>query len=202
MFAVAVCFVPAAAAHATKPKLDDDTCAKLRVEQADSIKTGIVADMNKGPEWAKSNLSPERMRDIKHYIQLDEQVRFGCRDAKLSSDAEKASEAAARIEVNSDADPLKPLVKDPAKPGSKPETKKTPHRNKHVSHKKSKKSAPKPGAIDPSKTNFPSRPPVAAKSASTESPAFSGSGGADAETEPSLPAFGFGKGMATQQGAP
>jgi hypothetical protein len=202
VFAAVACFVPAAAAHATKPELDDDTCAQLRVEQTKFLKTGILSDMNKGPEWAKSNLSPERIGEIKHYIQLDEQVRFGCRDAKLTSDAEKASAAAARIEVNSDADPLKPAVKDPAKPGSKPEAKKTPHRQKHVSHKKPKKSAPKPGNLDPSKTNSIARPPAAAKSASAEVPADSGSGGAATETEPRLPAFGFGKTVVVPQGSP
>jgi len=202
MFAAVGCFLPAANAHATKPKLDEDTCGQLRVEQTKFLKTGILSEMNKGPEWAKANLSPERMREIKRYIQLDEQVRFGCRDAKLSADAEKASAAASRIEVNSDADPLKPAVKDPAKPDAKPEAKKTEHPHKHVSHKKSKKSAPKPGNSDPSKTNSIVRPPAAAKSASAEIPEDSGSGGAATETEPTLPAFGFGQTVVVPQGSP
>lgn len=107
------------AAHATKPKLDKDTCTQLRLEQTKSLKSGIVNDISKGPEWAKTNLSADRVREIARYIKLDEEVRFGCRDAKLSADAEKASKAAARIELNSDADPIAPVVKDPAKPGAK-----------------------------------------------------------------------------------
>jgi hypothetical protein len=189
------CISPAVAAHATKPKLDDATCAKLRVEQTASLKTGILSDLNKGPEWAKSNLSPDRIRDIKHYIQLDEEVRFGCRDAKLSAAAEKASEAAARIEINSDADPLAPVVKDPAKPGAaEHEPKKKPHHHRHK-HKKSKKSAPKPSDLDPSKTKSTSRPPAAARSASADDPPSSGSGGTVAGTDSSPPMFGFGKTM-------
>ena len=45
----------------------------------------------------ESQLTPERLREVEHYLTLDEQVEFGCRDAKLSPDAEKASEAASRI---------------------------------------------------------------------------------------------------------
>lgn len=115
---LAVWLLPVAA-HATKPKLDKGTCTQLRLEQTKSLKSGIANDISKGPEWAKTNLSADRVREIARYIKLDEEVRFGCRDAKLSADAEKASKAAARIELNSDADPIAPAVKDPAKPGAK-----------------------------------------------------------------------------------
>lgn len=128
------------AAHATKPKLDKDTCTQLRLEQTKSLKSGIASDISKGPEWAKTNLSADRVQEIARYIKLDEEVRFGCRDAKLSADAEKASKAAARIELNSDADPIAPVVKDPAKPGAKdhgkpaadakPVQKSVPHKKK------------------------------------------------------------------------
>ena len=51
---------------------------------------------------------------------LDEQVEFGCRDSKLSPEAEKASEAASRIEKNSDADPTAPVTATSPKAGGTP----------------------------------------------------------------------------------
>ena len=111
VIALAACAIPAATALATQPKIDADTCTQLRLEQIKFRQSGIVDDMAKGPEWAKANLPPDRLREIEHYMALDEQVKFGCRDAKLSPEAEKASEAASRIEINSDADPTAPLAR-------------------------------------------------------------------------------------------
>lgn len=188
-------FLAPVAAHATKPKLDSDTCVQLRAEEAKFRQSGILNDMSKGPQWAKANLSADRLREVQHYIELDEQVQFGCRDAKLSIDAAKASEAAARIEINSDADPTVPLVKDPAKPGTSPaiKTKKAPAKS---THKKTKAGDPKSGNLEPpKKTTTPSlrappvpQPSVAEQAGSTaQSSGFSTDGGA------AQPAFGFGE---------
>ncbi|MET0639992.1 MAG: hypothetical protein ABWZ19_08275, partial [Hyphomicrobium sp.] len=95
-----VCLAPASAL-ATQAKIDTETCNSLRLEQIKFRQSGVIDDMSKGAAWAKANLSAERLREIEHYLQLDEQVKFGCRDAKLSPAAERASEAAARIEANS-----------------------------------------------------------------------------------------------------
>lgn len=107
-------------AYATSPKIDDDTCTQLRAEQAKFQQSGILNDINKGAEWAKGNLSPDRLREIQHYMDLDEQVKFGCRDAKLSPDAQKAREAAGRIEINSDADPTAPAAGPAGAPAKNP----------------------------------------------------------------------------------
>ncbi len=101
-------FVPATAL-ATEPKLDALTCTELRLEHLKSVELGLYADFQRGPEWAKANLLPERLRDLELFIQLDEQVKFGCRDAKLTLDAERAGEAAKRLELNPDLDPTAPL---------------------------------------------------------------------------------------------
>lgn len=98
------------AAHATAAKLDDDTCKQLRSEQTKFEQSGILDEIGKGAEWAKANLSQDKLREIEHYMTLDEQLKFGCRDAKPSKDAEKAREAAGRIEINSDADPTAPAA--------------------------------------------------------------------------------------------
>ena len=118
--ALAVSLVSATTAFATQPKIDAETCAQLRLEETKFRQSGILNDMSKGPEWAKANLTPERLREVEHYLTLGEQVEFGCRDAKLSPDAEKASEAASRIEKNSDADPTAPLSAASPKAGGTP----------------------------------------------------------------------------------
>ena len=90
------------------PKIDKETCAQLRGEQATFIQSGILADLQRGPEWAKSNLAAERLREIELFITLDEQIKFGCREVTLTGDAIRAGEAAQRLELNPNADPTAP----------------------------------------------------------------------------------------------
>ena len=90
------------------PKIDKETCAQLRGEQATFIQSGILADIQRGPAWAKSNLAPERIREIELFITLDEQIKFGCREVTLTGDAIRAGEAAQRLELNPNADPTAP----------------------------------------------------------------------------------------------
>ena len=97
------------AAFAGQPRIDADTCTQLRLEHMKYVASGVVETFNKGPEWGKANLSQDKLRDLELFIQLDEQIKFGCRDAKLTMDAERAGEAAKRLELNPDADPTAPL---------------------------------------------------------------------------------------------
>ncbi len=90
------------------PKIDKETCAQLKGEQATFIQSGILADIQRGPAWAKSNLAPERIREIELFITLDEQIKFGCREVTLTGDAIRAGEAAQRLELNPNADPTAP----------------------------------------------------------------------------------------------
>jgi hypothetical protein len=90
------------------PKIDKETCAQLRGEQATFIQSGILADIQRGPAWAKSNLAAERIREIELFITLDEQIKFGCREVTLTGDAIRAGEAAQRLELNPNADPTAP----------------------------------------------------------------------------------------------
>lgn len=96
--AIAAAVLAPAAAHATQANIDAESCTELRLEKMKFVETGILADLARGPEWAKANLSPEKLRQIELYLQLDEQVKFGCRDAKISPDAARAGQAAVEIE--------------------------------------------------------------------------------------------------------
>jgi hypothetical protein len=168
---LALCGLMPNGLSATKAKLDAETCTSLRLEQIKFRQSGVLDDLSKGAEWAKSNLAPDRLREIAHYLELDEQVKFGCRDAKLSPAAEKASEAAARIEINSDADPTAPVTNDPPKPGSAADKKAAP---KKVDRKKS-------GGADKAKDN--QAPKASKQSRSGTSPGtIGGTPSASAET--------------------
>ncbi|MBN9248743.1 MAG: hypothetical protein J0I81_15105 [Hyphomicrobium sp.] len=203
--AIAASFCGPSAAWATQPKVDSDTCSALRLEQIKFRASGILDDMSKGPQWAKTNLPAERLREIEHYIQLDEQVKFGCRDAKLSPEAERASEAAARIELNSDADPTAPVAHDPPKPGApaKPATAEKKDAPKKATHKKAKPSEPKAendAPAKPAKTKVSQEratpaPPVVMQQPSSRAEASDAYSPASPPytPDPSSPSFGFGE---------
>ena len=86
------------------PKLDKETCDQLKSEQATFASSGIAADFEKGAAWAKANLSPDRLREIEHYILLDEQLKFGCRQATLSLDVLRAGDEALKLEAKPSLD--------------------------------------------------------------------------------------------------
>ncbi|HJU33117.1 MAG TPA: hypothetical protein VJ740_16755 [Hyphomicrobiaceae bacterium] len=63
-------------AHARQ--LDKDECAKLKSEQTQLEQAGVRGTMVKGAEWAKANLAPDKLEQIKRLIELDEQLLFRC----------------------------------------------------------------------------------------------------------------------------
>lgn len=64
-------------AHAAK--LDDAACVALKVERARLETDAIKSDMGKGPQWAKDNLTPERLKEIEQLIGLQESIAFRCK---------------------------------------------------------------------------------------------------------------------------
>ena len=108
-FGLAGVFAVAAPVAAGQPKLDKDTCTQLHTEQSTFVQSGILADLQRGAEWGKTNLSADRLREIEHYIMLDEQIKFACREATLTPDMMRAGEMAKRLELNPDFDSAPPL---------------------------------------------------------------------------------------------
>lgn len=94
---------------AAEPKLDKETCSQFRSEQIKFIQSGILADLQRGPDWGKANLSSDRLREIELYITLDEQIKFACREATLTPDLAKVEEIAKRLELNPNLDPFAPV---------------------------------------------------------------------------------------------
>jgi hypothetical protein len=58
--------------------LGEEACKDLKTEQAKLVDAGARKDMEKGPEWAKSNLPPERLAGIARLIEVEEGISFRC----------------------------------------------------------------------------------------------------------------------------
>lgn len=101
---------------AAAAKLDKETCSQLHTEQAKFIESGILADLARGADWGKANLTAERLRDVELYITLDEQIKFACREATLTPQMLQVEEIAKRLELNPNADPFAPPPPPEAKP--------------------------------------------------------------------------------------
>jgi hypothetical protein len=77
LFCTALCL---AAAPAVAAPLDPETCANLKKEYDGLVAAGAKSDMDRGPEWAKANLAPDRLGRIERLIGVEEQLSFRCGD--------------------------------------------------------------------------------------------------------------------------
>ena len=59
-------------------KLDKAACAELSTELSALTGTGIKAEMDRGPEWAKANMPPERLQSARRLLELEDQLEFRC----------------------------------------------------------------------------------------------------------------------------
>jgi hypothetical protein len=73
----------AAISQARAAPLDADTCNKLKIEQDELENAGVERNMAKGPEWAKVNLTPEKIEQVRRFIELEELILFRCRGKTL-----------------------------------------------------------------------------------------------------------------------
>ncbi|HEX2842402.1 hypothetical protein [Hyphomicrobium sp.] len=67
-----------AAPQAVAAPLDPPACTALKTEYDGLIAAGAKADMDRGPEWAKTNLAPDRLGKIERLIAIEEQLSFRC----------------------------------------------------------------------------------------------------------------------------
>ena len=63
--------------------LDQEACARLKTELMQLELAGARGNMAKGPDWAKVNLSSDKLDQIKRLIEVDEQILFRCQGKPL-----------------------------------------------------------------------------------------------------------------------
>jgi hypothetical protein len=63
--------------------LGKDGCAQLKVEQGELEKAGTRGSMGRGPQWAKTNLAPEKLDQIRRLLEVDEELLFRCHGKPL-----------------------------------------------------------------------------------------------------------------------
>src|SRR5262245_26658494 len=78
LIALVALLTPAGAAP-----LDADACFKLMGEHNQLETAGIEQDMAKGAAWAKANLAPEKLAQVRRFIELEELLLFRCRGKSL-----------------------------------------------------------------------------------------------------------------------
>lgn len=96
LLAFSIAALGLAAAHVHATPLDADACAKLKIERGVLEQAGVRYNMAKGAEWAKANLSEDKLQQIKRVIDLDGQLLFRCTGQRLvelpaEADADPAS---------------------------------------------------------------------------------------------------------------
>lgn len=68
----------ASPAGAVATPLDQPACDALKAERASLVAAGLETEMARGPDWAKTNLQPDRLKQIARMIEVDEQLSFRC----------------------------------------------------------------------------------------------------------------------------
>ncbi len=101
-------------------------CKAFEREHKKYVATGIRADMERGPEWAKSNLPANRVQQVLRFLYLEEQLRFRCED--VFAEAELV-EMERRAEAEAHA---KALANIPPPPIQRPQFAKLPNSKRYI----------------------------------------------------------------------
>jgi hypothetical protein len=72
-----------ALAQARATPLDAETCGRLKGEQTQLENAGAGHNMAKGPQWAKANLGPDKIEQVRRLIEVEEQLLFRCTGRSL-----------------------------------------------------------------------------------------------------------------------
>jgi hypothetical protein len=119
--------------------LDKEACTRLEEEQVKFEKAGVRATIAKGAAWAKDNLSPDKLQEVRRLIEVDEQILFRCQGKPL-----------VLLPSSVDADPVV-TTDENAADGEKPADGKAPVAKaaapKDAPAKDAKAAAPKAAAV-------------------------------------------------------
>ncbi|MDQ8700746.1 hypothetical protein [Hyphomicrobium sp. LHD-15] len=91
-----------AASPAAAAPLDPQACTTLKSEYQSLVAAGAKSDKEKGPQWAKSNLQPDRLGAIERLITVEEQLSFRCGEVLTARPALKEQPKPPQV-LNADA---------------------------------------------------------------------------------------------------
>jgi len=128
----------ACAAHAAP--LDEQTCGQLKDEETQLVKGGVKADLDRGADWGKANLGPDRLKQVERYITVEEQLLFRCPRPQA---AREASELGPKLK--------RPLAKNSSaeEDGEAPEASAQKPKSAQVKAAAAKDSKPSPAPKTP-----------------------------------------------------
>lgn len=142
--------------HAHATALDADSCAKLKTTLEELEKGGARNSFAKGPQWAKANLPPDKLQDVRRLIETDEQLLFRCPgrhlvNLPLEPDPpppppveDKKPDADAKAELPKPVPPAEPKGSDKAK--AQPQKKTPPQAKAAAVAEPQKQPKPQPKA--------------------------------------------------------
>jgi hypothetical protein len=148
--------------------LDKEGCANLKAEQGQLENAGTRGNMAKGPQWAKTNLEPDKLDQVRRLLEVDEQLLFRCQGrplVNLPNDPTDPDPAAR--EPGTDAAKSAPAAKVPKAP-KKEVAKKDPGKQEPAKKKAAAQPA-NPAAKGQAKQGTP--PPEASAAADKNPPA-------------------------------
>lgn len=92
--AVVAALAGATALPSQAARLDVADCKRLSEEQTTLRSSGVADDLAKGPDWAKDNLAPERLRQIERFLHVSEVLQFRCPEVIAAAAVRKLEEQA------------------------------------------------------------------------------------------------------------
>jgi len=153
--------------------LDKASCERLKAEQGQLEQAGVRASMAKGPEWAKVNLAPDKLDQVRRLIEVDGQVLFRCDGRPLVALPKEVEADPAAIPAEAKAEGPEATASKPATTTSKPEAakaapveKKAPQKKAAVVKEKAEPTAKaQPKEAPAKKAPAPPKAPAKAKEA-------------------------------------
>lgn len=170
--------LPLLQAAALAAQLDPGQCDSLKAER-ESLATagGLAADLERGPEWGQANLSPERLRQIRDFLELEEKIAFRCPRPKPPPAPATATPAPGQQPGAAQPGKKSTQKQGPtgAIPGVKPTEAKTPERKAvkievKKPAQKTVQKAPAPDGDDGKEAAPKQAPPVKKKTQATTAP--------------------------------
>ena len=117
--------------------LSKEDCDKLYAEQAELTAAGVRAHFDRGAEWGKANLPPDKLQLVQRFVGIEEQLSFRCGLAKLRVILPVAEEGGEQ-ELDEKGNPIPPKAAPAGDPASKSTAKAVPKAKQPVKAKDAK----------------------------------------------------------------